>query len=722
MKQVVQDFKSGVIRVEEVPVPILKTGCLLVRNKASLISAGTEGGTVKLGKLGYLGKARARPEQVKKVLQALRTEGLLATFSAVTRTLDVPIPLGYSCAGIVEKTWDDSCDISTGTPVACGGAGMALHADYIVVPRNLCVPVPKGVTLRHAAFTTVGAIAMQSTRIADVRLGENVVVIGLGLVGALVANILKAGGIRVFGIDINPQQVAWAEKFNICQAAVRSSENLSDRILEFTDGYGADAVIITAGVPNNDPVQLAGKLSRYKGRVVVVGRTIMEAPRETYLFKELELMTSYAYGPGTEDPSYEKDGYDYPIGYVRWTENRNMKCFLDLLYGQQINLDPLVTHSFPVEKAPDAYDIITSDVEQSIGVVLEFGDDEKEKDYLPPKVEPEKASQKLSSSRPRIGIIGAGSFATNIMIPLLAKRDDIVIKSIASASGLRAAALSKKYKIPTATSDAGEIINDNGIDCIFILTRHGTHASFAESGLRANKHVFVEKPLALTEDDLNAVVSAQKHSEKVLMVGFNRRFAPLSQKLKRFFSKRCQPMVIDFRGNVGYRPPEHWLHDTIEGGGVILGEASHYIDFCRWLIDSPIVAVDARCVGPSKTSIIPEDNAEILLRFEDGSIANIFYLSNGARGFGRERCEVHAETRSAVWKDFKYLRLAKDLGFPKTSRIRFFSQKGYSNELNVFFEAIKAGTTEINWLSSQMDASLAAIRAAKRILLPKPVV
>lgn len=716
MRQVVQNFKTGIVSVEEVAIPQLRQGCLRVRNKTSLISAGTEGGTVKLGKLGYLGKARARPEQVKKVLQSLRTEGILTTFSAVTRTLDVPIPLGYSCAGIVEKTWGDSCDISLGTPVACGGAGMALHADYIVVPRNLCVPVPKGVSLRHSAFTTVGAIAMQSIRIADVRLGENVVIIGLGLVGLLVANILRAGGIRVFGIDINPQRVAWAEKSNICRAAVRSSENLSDRILEFTDGYGADAVILTAGVPNNDPVQLAGQLSRYKGRVVVVGRTIMEAPRETYLFKELELMTSYAYGPGTGDPSYEKDGYDYPIGYVRWTENRNMKCFLDLLYDKKINIDPLLTHSFPVEKAPDAYDIISSNVEQSIGVVLEFGDDENDKDFSPQTVEPAKASQKLSSSRPRIGIIGAGSFATNIMIPLLAKRDDIIIKSIASANGLRAAALSKQYKIPTATSDAGEIINDNGIDCIFILTRHGTHASFAESGLRANKHVFVEKPLALTEDELNAVVSAQKHSEKVLMVGFNRRFAPLSQKLKRFFSERCQPMVIDFRGNVGYRPPEHWLHDTIEGGGVILGEASHYIDFCRWLIDSPIVAVDARCVGPSKTSIIPEDNAEILLGFEDGSIANIFYLSNGARGFGRERCEVHAEKRSAVWEDFKFLKFVNDLGFPKTYRNRFFQKKGYAEELDLFFETIMAKTAEIQWLNGQIDASFAAIRAAKCIL------
>jgi predicted dehydrogenase len=687
LRQVVQNFKTGMVSVEEVAIPQLRQGCLRVRNKASLISAGTEGGTVKLGKLGYLGKARARPEQVKKVLQALRTEGLFTTFSAVTRTLDVPIPLGYSCAGIVEKTWDDGCDISIGTPVACGGAGMALHADYVVVPRNLCVPVPKGMSLQHAAFTTVGAIAMQSIRIADVRLGENVVVIGLGLVGVLVAKILKAGGIRVFGIDINPQRVAWAEKFNICRAAVRSSDNLSDRILEFTNGYGADAVIITAGVPNNDPVQLAGQLSRYKGRVVVVGRTIMEAPRETYLFKELELMTSYAYGPGVEDPSYEASGYDYPIGYVRWTENRNMQCFLDLLYEKKIDLEPLVTHSFPVDKAPDAFDLITTNTAQSIGVVLEFDDVRQDKKVSPQKkefVEQPKLRKRSRSSRLRVGIIGAGSFATNIMIPLLAKRNDIILQAIVSAKGLRASALSRKYNIAVATSDAGEIIDDDDIDCVFILTRHGTHASFTERSLRANKHVFVEKPLALSNGELDAVVSAQEQTGRILMVGFNRRFAPLSQKFKRFFSNRCQPMVIDFRGNVGYRPPEHWLHDATEGGGVILGEACHYIDFCRWLIDSPIIEVDARCVGPSKTKIIPEDNSEILLRFEDGSIANIFYLSNGAKGFSRERCEAHADERSAVWEDFRTVKLVKNLGLPKTHR-------------------------------KLLDASMAAIKAAKRL-------
>jgi len=688
-----------------------------VKNKASLISAGTEGGTVKLGKMSLLGKARARPEQVKKVLQALRTEGILTTAQAIKRTLDVPIPLGYSCAGIVDTTADGARDIPAGTPVACGGAGMALHADQIVVPRNLCVPIPTAVSFHCAAFTTVGSIAMQSVRIADVRLGENVVVIGLGLVGLLAALILKAGGCRIFGIDINPQRVSWAEETGICPAGARDSGNLLDRVLDFTDGYGADAVIITAAAESNDPVILAGELARHKGRVVVVGRTVMNAPRETYLFKELELCTSYAYGPGTDDETYEAEGYDYPIGYVRWTENRNMKSFLALLSENKIDVEPLISHRFPVEKAPSVFDLINDPKEQTIGVVLEYEDTKKDSDSSSARKAPARAlSKTLPDDRLRVGIIGAGSFSTNVMVPLLIKRTGIVIENIASANGLRSSAMAKKYKIPRCTSDANEIIDSPDIECVFILTRHGTHASFAEQALMADKHVFVEKPLALTEESLKAVIAAQEKSGKALMVGFNRCFSPLALKIKNFFSNRCQPIVLEFRGNVGYRPPEHWLHDPVDGGGVILGEACHYIDFCRWIANSPITGIEAISVGPSDTTIVPEDNVAITLRFEDGSLASVLYLSNGARGFSRERCEIHSESRSAVWEDFRYVKLVKDLGLPKIYRKRLFPKKGYQQELDAFFAATaQTNPSETEWLQTQIDSSLAAIKAAKCI-------
>jgi predicted dehydrogenase/threonine dehydrogenase-like Zn-dependent dehydrogenase len=722
LRQVVQNIKTGVVSVEEVPVPELRRGCLLVKNKASLISAGTEGGTVALGKMSLLGKARARPEQVKKVLQAVRAEGILATFKAVRNSLDVPIPLGYSCAGVVEAASNEISDIAIGAPVACGGAGTAYHADYVVVPRNLCVSVPNGVPFHHAAFTTVGAVAMQSVRVADVRLGEKVVVIGLGLVGLLAAEILKAGGCNVFGIDIDSRRVAWVEENGICPAVARSSSNIFDRVLDFSGGYGADAVIIAATTENNDPVVLAGELARHRGRVVAVGRMIMNAPRDTYLFKELHLCTSYAYGPGTEDQTYEIEGYDYPIGYVRWTENRNMQCFLDLLREKRIDISRLITHTLSIEKAPAAFDFIGDPKEQTIGVVLEYEDTKDESHTASlERAAPSVLPKGLPSERLRVGIIGAGSFATNVMVPLLARRKDVVIQTIASATGIKAAALAKKYGVSRCTSDAKEVIEAPDIDFVFILTRHGTHALFAEQALLANKHVFVEKPLALTEEGVRAVAAAREKSRRVLMIGFNRRFSPLAQRMKQFFSNRCQPMVLEFRGNVGYRPPEHWLHDPVEGGGVILGEACHYVDFSRWIVDSPVVGVDATCIGPSDARIIPEDNVAITLRFKDGSLASILYLSNGARGFSRERCEVHAELQSAVWQDFRQIKLVRDLGLPSVNRSWLLPKKGYKEELDAFFAAaLKADSPKAEWLTGQLDASLATVSAAKCIRETKP--
>ncbi|MCI5218276.1 MAG: oxidoreductase, partial [Candidatus Electrothrix sp. LOE2] len=510
MKQVVQNFKNGVVSVEDVPKPILRPGCVLVRNKASLISAGTERGTVQLGKMSMLGKARARPEQVAKVLKALRSEGIVGTVNAVNRTLDIPIPLGYSCAGVVESVSEDVHDLPAGTKVACGGEGLATHSDYVVIPRNLCVPIPDDVTFQQAAFTTVGAIAIQGTRIAGAKLGENVVVIGLGLVGLLTVEILKAGGCRVFGIDVNPQRVAWVNENGICKASVRNNASLMDAVLEFSGGYGADAVIIAAAVNSNDPVALAGELSRHKGRVVVVGRTVMEAPRETYLFKELELCTSYAYGPGTGDPSYETEGYDYPIGYVRWTENRNMACFLELQKEKKISLDPFVSKTFPIDSAPMAFEELTKPENQSIGLILHYEDEQKGESTVAcnDKKESNATYHPISAAthqgKIRIGIIGAGSFATNVIVPLLGKRKDIEIKAIVSANGLKAATLAKKYQIPQYDSDAKTILDSDEIDAVFILTRHGTHAPFAERALLNNKHVFVEKPLALNEQELNA--------------------------------------------------------------------------------------------------------------------------------------------------------------------------------------------------------------------------
>jgi predicted dehydrogenase/threonine dehydrogenase-like Zn-dependent dehydrogenase len=725
MKQVVQNFKTGAVTVEEVPAPAVRPGCVLVRNVASLISAGTEGGTVQLGKKSLLGKARARPEQVKKVLQAIRTEGVLGTVGAVNRTLDLPIPLGYSCSGVVDEVGEGVTDLAKGDRVACGGAGMAYHAGVVVVPRNLCVPLPDAVSHEQAAFTTVGSIAMQSARIADLKLGESAVVIGLGLVGLLTGAILSAAGCRVIGIDVDPRRVQWVRDRDLYDTFERSTDTLMDQVLTRTGGFGADAVIVTAGVNSNDPVSLGGELARYKGRVVVVGRTVMEAPRDTYLFKELELCTSLAYGPGTGDASYEQEGYDYPIGYVRWTENRNMQCFLDLVARGRVDLSMLCTHTFPVEQADEAFDVVTDPQQACIGVVLTYGEGVAHTGRVVRRRPDERAQRSRRSAasgaeKLRVGVIGTGSFATNIMLPLLAARKDVEIAGLVSATGTRAAALAAKYDVPLVSSDAKELIDADDIDCLFVFTRHGTHASYAEQGLRQGKHVFVEKPLAMTLEQIEAVNRAQQESGGALMVGFNRRWSPLAQKMKRFFDGRCQPMIVTFRGNVGYRPPEHWLHDPKQGGGVILGEGCHFIDFCRWLVDAPLVSVRAESVGPSDARLVPEDNVRVDLRFQDGSLATVVYVSNGAPGLGREQCEAHADGKSAVWRDFKYLSLTHGLSLSKVSR-KLVPDKGFKAELAAFLDQAREHefrSVTLPWLESQFDSSHASIQAARNVVVP----
>jgi predicted dehydrogenase/threonine dehydrogenase-like Zn-dependent dehydrogenase len=655
----------------------------------------------------------------RKVIKAIQTEGILATASAVSRTLDLPIPFGYSCAGVVAEVGEGITDIVLGNRVACGGGGMAYHAGVVVIPRNLCVPVPDEVSFEEAAFTTVGSIALQGIRIADRTLGEHVVVIGLGLVGLLTVEILKAAGCRVIGIDIDPERVRWVKKQGICKTIERQTDNIVEQVLEMTDGNGADAVIITAAVNSNDPVSLAGRIVRYKGRVVVVGRTEMHAPRETYLFKELELCTSLAYGPGTGDDSYELRGNDYPIGYVRWTENRNMQYFLDLVKDKKVDLGRLVTHKYSINEAIAAFETVANPAEGCVGAVLtyESRDNEIRRVIQGSGMPVKKVASNLSSSIIRVGVIGTGSFATNVMLPLLAKRKDVEIAGLVSSTGIKAVALGKKYNVGLVSSDANELIEADGIDCLFILTRHDSHARYAEKGLLHGKHIFVEKPLAMTKLELENVTKAQEESGKTLMIGFNRRYSPLAMRMKKHFSKRCQPMIVTFRGNVGYRPPEHWLHNPVEGGGVIIGEACHYIDFCRWLVDSPITSVKCESVGKSNTNIIPEDNVRVNLGFEDGSLGTILYISNGAPSFGRESCEAHAENKSVAWNDFRQLKMVNHKLFPHYS-MNFIPQKGYKEELDELFLIIrKQGISFPDWLIGQLDSSRAAILAAESINL-----
>lgn len=714
MKQLLENFKNGQCVVEEVPTPVARPGFLLVRNAYSVISTGTEGGTVKLGKMSLLGKARARPEQAMKVIQVARTQGVLTAYRAAMRSLEMPVVLGYCCAGRVIEVGEGVSGFSIGDLVACAGAGYANHAEVVCVPKNLCVQLPADLDPRLGAFATLGSIALQGVRVADSRLGDNVVVIGLGLVGLLVVQLLRAAGCRVFGIDVDEARRRFVEDRFGCDAALAGDANLAERVRAFSGGHGADAVIITAATADNKPVALAGALCRRKGRVVVVGRTEMTAPRETYLFKELELCTSMAYGPGTGDPSYELDGVDYPIGYVRWTENRNMAAFLDQVADGRVDVRCLITHQFDIDDAPRAFDLITGKTgERSTAVVLHYppsADDEEAARRAPIALSPPRTAPQEGTLR--IGVIGAGSYATNEFLPLLAKSTGVELRTITSATGVRAKALGGKYGFRQCAADARAVIEDAECDCVFILTRHDTHAALAAAALDAGKHVFVEKPLALTAEELAAVEAAQRRSGRLLMVGFNRRYAPLALGVREFIGRRAQPMSILYRANVGYRPPEHWLHDPKQGGGVIVGEACHHIDFCGWLVGSPVLRVEARTLDGASSGLIPADNAHITLSYADGSLATIAYLSNGSKAYNIERIELSCDNRLATITDYQEAELAQGMSV-KRRRLRFGSDKGHAGQIAAFLAAAR-GEAQLD-AASYIASSRVAIEAAMQV-------
>jgi predicted dehydrogenase/threonine dehydrogenase-like Zn-dependent dehydrogenase len=686
MKQVLEDLRDGSIWVEEVPPPQLRDEFVLVRNRQSLISSGTEGGTVKLGRMGLLAKARARPEQAMKVIQLARAQGPFTAYAVAQRALETPIVLGYSCAGEVIAVGKGVDHVRVGDIVACAGQGYASHAEVVCVPKRLCVPVPAGLDADRAAFATVGAIALQSLRVADVRLGDNVVVIGLGLVGLLVAQLLRASGCRVFGLDIDSGRLVLAEQHGWAETCSVDALNVKERVLAWSDGAGADIVIVTAATDDAGPVTLAGEFCRSKGRVVVVGRTEMRLPREQFLFKELELRTSMAYGPGTGDPNYEQDGHDYPLPYVRWTEQRNMSAFLDQVARGRIDLEAMITHRFPLDRAADAFALISGEKhEPSLGILLDYPKISSVTNRVELKTGAPTSS--VTSARLRVAVLGAGSHATNEFLPALA-RLDVEFRGIASATGVRAVALGKKYGFAFASADVSEVLSDAQTDAVFILTRHDSHADLAAQALAAGKQVFVEKPLALDSAQLGRVTSAFVNETQALMVGFNRRFAPLANTVREMFTSRAQPMSVVYRANVGYRPPQHWLHHPREGGGVIIGEACHHVDFCCWLIGSEVISIDVRCLGGSGAGYLREDNVHVTLGFADGSLATLMYLSNGAKAFPAEVVEVSCENRSARLIDFKRLESGQGLR-RRTRRLWRGSAKGIDAQIASFLHVAR---------------------------------
>src|SRR5688500_18378494 len=656
MKQVLQNRKTGRPFVGEVPVPALQRGRVTVRTVASLISAGTERASVELVSKGLLQEARQRPDLVKAVVAKVKSEGLLNTFASVRDKMAASQSLGYSAAGIVIEVAEDVTEFHIGDRVACAGVGFASHAEVLSVPRNLCVHLPERVSFEAGAFGTLGAIALQGVRLAEPTLGESVVVIGLGLVGQLTVQLLKANGCRVFGIDLDPARVSWAMEL-VADNAVVSTEEAAGEIDKWTRGLGADAVLITAAAESNQPVELAATVSRLKGRVIVVGMTGMDIPRQPFFSRELKLVISMSYGPGRYDPDYEERGVDYPLPYVRWTEQRNIESFLQLVGDNRVNVDRLTTHRFPIAEADRAYQLISGDMEEPyLGVLL---------NYDP---EAEVARKVLLNATPAVrraeksvvlGVIGAGGYVPAMLLPHF-KTEGVEFRSIATASGISAHDVGKRFGFAEAVSSAEEVLDDNDVNLVVIGTRHDLHAELARKALERDKNVFVEKPLALNDEQLDAVLEAAEQSSGLLMVGFNRRFSPLAQQAKEFFANRDTPLSILYRVNSGHIPKEHWTQDPLEGGGRIIGEVCHFIDLMQFLTGAPPVSVFAESVSAKSPKTVDADSVFITLRFADGSNGAIAYLSEGDKSLPKERLEIFGASRSFVLDDFRRAMLHKD--------------------------------------------------------------
>ena len=656
MKQVLQNRKTGRPFVGEVPVPALQRGRVLVRSVASLISAGTERAAVELVSKGLVQEARQRPDLVKAVVAKVKNEGLLNTFASVRDKMAASQALGYSAAGIVAAVAEDVSEFQVGDRVACAGVGFASHAEVLSVPKNLCVHLPEGVSFESGAYGTLGAIALQGVRLAEPTLGESVVVIGLGLVGQLTVQLLKANGCRVFGLDLDQTRVGLALELGVDKAAV-SSETSAKEIETWTRGHGADAVLITAATDSNEPIELAARVSRLKGRVIVVGMTGMNIPRQPFFSRELKLVVSMSYGPGRYDPEYEERGHDYPLPYVRWTEKRNIESFLELIAEQRINVERLTTHRFPIAEADRAYQLISGELRESnLGVVLNYD----------PEVEVSRkislgAATPVRKSEQRIvlGVIGAGGYVPAMLLPHF-KTEGVEFRAIATASGISAHDVGKRFGFAYAVSSAEEVLDDADVNLIVVGTRHDLHAELARKALERNKHVFVEKPLALNDEQLEAVLEAAGSSTGWLMVGFNRRFSPLAQRAKEFFNERDTPLSMLYRVNAGRIPKEHWTQNAEEGKGRIVGEVCHFIDLMQFLAGAPPVSVFAESISAKSTKIVDADSVFITLRFADGSNGAVAYLSEGDKGLAKERLEIFGAGRVFVLDDFRRATLYKD--------------------------------------------------------------
>ena len=700
MEQLTQNLKDGHMQLLEVPFPALGSGQVLVRNHFSLISAGTEGKTVKDARLGYIGKARARKEEVKKVIQTAKTIGIKETYRLVMNKLDAPSALGYSCAGEIIAVAEDVSEFKIGDLVACGGSN-AVHAEVVAIPVNLCVRLHADASLQHSAFTTLGAIALQGIRQADLRLSENCVVIGLGLVGQITLQLLRASGVNAIGIDIDSSQVDLAKRNGFPNTFVRNETQLETAILQLTSGHGSDAVIIAASASSLDPIDLAGTLCRRKGKVIIVGAVPTGFTRKNYYIKELELKMSCSYGPGRYDNEYEEQGMDYPYAYVRWTENRNMETFAELIYTKKINIDSLLSHVFTFDEAKKAYDLIIEKSEPFTGILLKYNLENTLKNSISLRKEVYNASEQVC-----VGMIGAGSFGQNFILPAI--KDKVTLKGIATARPNSARNVGDKFGFGFCTGDASEIVNDTAINTLFIATRHDSHGKYVLAGLNKSKNVFTEKPLCIHREELEEIRKAHSTSDCRLMVGFNRRFAPMSILVKQKLNVTA-PIAILMRINAGVVAKDHWIHDPKVGGGRIKGEVCHFIDYAAYLADSKIAEVSAVAMSDS---IGLGDTLSVTLKMENGSIATIAYFSNGNKEVSKEYIEIYNGGLIAKIDDFKELTISDSKGTKKSNSNQ---DKGHKLELEAFIQSIKAGNASPISFDTLYNSTLATFAVVDSI-------
>jgi len=681
MEQLTQKLKVGELVVQELPWPQVCPRMVLIRNHYSVVSAGTESSTVKTARKGLIGKAKERPQQVRQVIEVLKKQGPIQTYRAVMKKLDAYSPMGYSSAGEVIEVGGDVEGFAAGDKVACAGAGYANHAEIVCVPQNLCVKLPPDADLKLASYNTLGAIALQGVRQADLRLGESCAVIGLGLLGQLSCLMLRAGGVKTFGIDVDDSAAVLANRHCCDEAWVRMAPGIVPQIGEQTAGLGVDAVIITAGTTSLDPINFAGELARKRGRVVVVGAVPTGFDREPNWYrKELELRMSCSYGPGRYDPDYEEKGTDYPLPYVRWTEKRNMQAFQELVHSGKIDLSYLTTHEFPLEEAPKVYDMIVSRSEPFLGVVLRY-------DVTKP-LERRRITVSHSPAEGKVNIafVGAGSYAQGNLLPNLPNHDsEVSLVGVMTNSGTTSKRVAERFGFTFCTSEPKDIFENDGVNAVFVATRHNSHAQYVKQALSAGKHVFVEKPLCLTLDELSEIEDVYaKAAGRQLMVGFNRRFSPHAVELKRRLG--TAPLSMMYRINAGMIPRDSWIQDREFGGGRIVGEVCHFIDLLTWLCGACPVRVYAAAL-PDSDGL--NDTVSINLDFSNGSIGSVSYFANGSKGLPKEYVEVYGAGQVGIIRDFKAVDIyAGRRPYHKKSRGQ---DKGQSAMVRAFVDRVRQG-------------------------------